>query len=195
MHYMSISDDAKAIVTAGLGEKHLKLWYCDLSSKTVVSGPVLYMKQPPSYLACQNNSNDVGGIVILAISESGVAYVWNIETSSEDEARPTKITVKDNKVGRDQKRGAKSKKSHASIISARLLTNSTGKGVSAHIAYGLLDSPQFSVVNVSKMGEDVVIIAGDEEQNETIQENREPTGRGRRFYFVFSFSFYGFKDK
>ncbi|GKV35810.1 hypothetical protein SLEP1_g44022 [Rubroshorea leprosula] len=178
VQYMSISDDARAIVTAGLGEKHLKLWYCDLSSKTVVSGPVLYMKQPPLALACQNNSNDVGGFVILAISESGVAYVWNLETSSEDEARPTKITVKANKAGREQEKSANSKKSRASIISARLLTNSTGKGVSACIAYGLLDSPQFSVVNVSKMGEDVVIIAGDEEETETIQENKEATGRG-----------------
>ncbi|KAL1169218.1 hypothetical protein V6Z11_A05G133000 [Gossypium hirsutum] len=47
VQYISISNDAKTIVTSGFGETNLQVWSCDLSSKTLSGGSVISMPRPP----------------------------------------------------------------------------------------------------------------------------------------------------
>ncbi|XWS20392.1 hypothetical protein CRYUN_Cryun31cG0097200 [Craigia yunnanensis] len=176
VQYISMSNDAKTIVTSGFGETNLQVWSCDLSSKTVSGGSVISMPRPPLAFECKNNGSEDGGCVILAVSKSGIAYVWNLETISQDNVKPTKITVKADKAEGDQQKSASSRKSYTSLISARLHASGMGQEVVALIAYGPLDCPQFRLVNVSKTGEDIVINAVD--QTETIQENRAALVKG-----------------
>ncbi|KAG8494765.1 hypothetical protein CXB51_012586 [Gossypium anomalum] len=169
VQYISISNDAKTIVTSGFRETNLQVWSCDLSSKTLSGGSVISMPRPPLAFECKNSGSDEDGSVILALSESGIAYVWNLDTVSQDDVEPTKITVKLDKAEGDQQKSAGSRKSRIPVISARLHATGMDQEVVALIAYGPLDSPQFSLVNVSKAGESIVINAVD--QTETIQEN------------------------
>ncbi|KAE8656945.1 periodic tryptophan protein 2-like protein [Hibiscus syriacus] len=169
VQYISISNDAKTIVTSGFGETNLQLWSCDLSSKTLSGGSLITIPHPPLAFECKNSGSEEGGSVILAVSESGIAYLWNLDTISLDDAKPTKMTVKTDKVVGEQQKSAGSKKSSTPIISARIHASGMDQEVVALIAYGRLDSPKFTLVNVSKAGENVVINAMD--QTETIQEN------------------------
>ncbi|XWS11837.1 hypothetical protein CRYUN_Cryun37aG0035400 [Craigia yunnanensis] len=176
VQYISMSDDAKTIVTSGFGETNLQVWNCDLSSKSVSGGSVISMPHPPLAFECKNNGNEDGGCVILAVSESGIAYVWNLETISQNDVKPTKITVKADKADGEQQKSASSRKGRTSVISSRLHAPGMDQQVVALIAYSPLDSPQFSLVNVSKRGENIVINAVD--QTETIQENRAALVKG-----------------
>ena len=76
-----ISNDANTIVTSGFGEKHLQVWNCDLNRKTVSKGPVLSMKHPPVVFECKHGWNEDDGLVILSVSSSGIAYLWNLKTT------------------------------------------------------------------------------------------------------------------
>ncbi|KDO52885.1 hypothetical protein CISIN_1g036605mg, partial [Citrus sinensis] len=121
LQYVSASDGAKIIITAGYGEKHLQVWRCDISSKTVNKGPALSMRHSPVAIDCKNSPNGEDGTVILAVAESGVAYSWDLKTVSQDEkTNPAKITVKLKKADADQQNSVNVKKSRTSIIAARL---------------------------------------------------------------------------
>ncbi|XP_031263438.1 WD repeat-containing protein 43 [Pistacia vera] len=176
VQYLCISDDAKTIVTSGSGEKHLQVWNCDFSSKSASSGPGLLMRHPPLAIQCKNSTNDEGSKVILAVSESGAAYVWNLKIISKDEEiNPTKITVKATKGDADLQNSVNVKKSRTSIIAARLTAVEADGQVTALISYGSIDSPQFSLVKISNPGENIVITDGD--ATVTIRENGIPTGK------------------
>ncbi|GMI91863.1 hypothetical protein HRI_002855600 [Hibiscus trionum] len=171
VQYISISNDAKTIVTSGFGETNLQLWSCDLSSKTMSADSVISIPRPPLAFECKNSCSEEGGSVILAVSESGIAYLWNLDTISQNDVKPTKITVKPDKAEGDQQKSESSKKSRTPIISARIHATGMGQEVDALIAYGLLDSPKFALVNVSKAGENIVIKSVDQTESGTIQEN------------------------
>ncbi|CAK9164844.1 unnamed protein product [Ilex paraguariensis] len=177
VQYISLSDDAIFIVTSGFGEKHLQVWMCDLGNKTVNNGPVLSMRHAPVALECKNGCN---GLVVLSVSESGVAYVWNLKTVSEQDTNPTKITVKANKDKTDPHASGRTRKSRTTIIAARLHSLEKDGRVRALIVYGSTDSPQFSVVDITSPGEDIIIAAGNETVKavNTDQENGVPSGRG-----------------
>ncbi|GFY96990.1 hypothetical protein Acr_11g0012960 [Actinidia rufa] len=164
--HISISDDAKTIVTSGVGEKHLQVWKCDLSNGAaldlskkhlqvwndlsngaVSKGPVLSMRHH-HFLNARVVPMEKTVLVILSVSKSGVAYVWNLKASSEEEVIPTKVTVKASK-------------------------GSDGQ-VTVLVAYGSADCPQFSFLDISNPSEDIVITAGDEMEkigSKTVQEN------------------------
>ncbi|OMO50762.1 hypothetical protein CCACVL1_30275 [Corchorus capsularis] len=179
VQHISVSNDAKTIVTSGFGETNLQVWSCDLSSKTVSGGSVISMPRPPFAFECKNNGSEDGGCAILAVSESGIAYVWNFETLPQDDVKPTKITLKADKAEMDHpQKSASSRKSRISVIAARLRAPGMGQQVDALIAYGPLDSPQFSLLNVGKTGENNVINAADATGNETIQENTAASVKG-----------------
>lgn len=177
VQYISVSDGAKTIITAGYGEKHLQVWKCDISSKTVNKGPALSMRHSPIAIECKNSPNGEDAAVILAVAESGVAYSWNLKAVSEDEEmNPTKITVKLKKADADQQNLVNVKKSRTSIIAARLNDLEADGQVTAVIGYGSVDNPQFSFVDISNTGENIMISAGD--TSETVQENGVPAAKG-----------------
>lgn len=175
VQYISISDDAN-VVTSGFGEKHLQVWRCELSTGGVSSGPVLSMRHPPLTIECKNGCNGEDDLVVLSVSESGVAYIWNLKTFSEEDAIPTKITVKSNKAETDSHSSGKSRKSRSSIIAARLHTLGTDGQLTTLIVYGSIDSPQFELVDIANPGEDIVITARDEAVK-TVQENGVHAGK------------------
>lgn len=168
---VSISHEAKAIVTFGSGEKHLQVWKCDLSTGAVSKGPVLSMRHPPFEFECKNGANVEDGLVVLSVSESGVAYVWNLKAITEEEVTPTKVTVKAGKGDTDLQNSGSA--SRLSIMAARLHSLDTDGQVTALIAYGLPDHPRFSLLDISNPAEDIVVIADDETKktSETVEGN------------------------
>ncbi|KAF2323259.1 hypothetical protein GH714_034362 [Hevea brasiliensis] len=169
VQYISVANNAKTIITSGFGEKNLYIWKCDLSSKSVSRGPVLSMRHPPLAFECKNRGEEKDGLVVLAVSEAGIACVWNFETMSQDEVNPTKIKAKGNKTETNQQKGENSKKSRTSILAARLHDLEDEKQLTATIAYDLIDSPQFSIVNINNSGGNIVVSAA--EKTETAGEN------------------------
>ncbi|THG06221.1 hypothetical protein TEA_019806 [Camellia sinensis var. sinensis] len=179
VQHISISDVAKTIVTSGPGEKHLQVWKCDLSTGVISKGPILSMRHPPIAFECKNSTNGEDVLVVLSVSESGVAHVWNLKSISEEEISPVKVTVKASKGEMDLQNSGK--KSRFSIMAARLHAVENDGRVTALIAYGSTDSPQFSFLDISNPVEDIVITAGDETKktsSETIQENGVVAGIG-----------------
>ncbi|KAK2974367.1 hypothetical protein RJ640_021223 [Escallonia rubra] len=179
VQFLSVSDDAKLIVTSGFGEKHLQVWKCNLSSGAVSSGPLLTMRHPPLAIECKNSCTGEDGLVVLSVSESGVAYVWNLKTISEEDINPTKITVQRGKA-KDPLSSGRAKKSRTPIIAARLHALETDGQVTILVTYGPVDSPHFTFVDVSSPGEDIVIAAADEtvKGDATIQESGVRAGIG-----------------
>ncbi|KAK7255280.1 hypothetical protein RIF29_28687 [Crotalaria pallida] len=164
---VSISSDAKALVTSDFESKNLKVWRCDLNSGTVISGPTLPMRHSPLVFECHHGCNEEDDLAVVAVSGSGAAYIWNLSLSSEDEIRPTKITVKINKQNNES-----SKKKHSSIIASRLQPFGEDKQMKALVAYGSVDHPQFTILNISNSGENIVLNAGDE--IDSVQQHDSP---------------------
>ena len=168
-----ISNDANTIVTSGFGEKHLQVWNCDLNSKTVSKGPVLSMKHPPVVFECKHGWNEDDGLVILSVSSSGIAYLWNLKTTSAQEYNPTKIMVKTKEAEIDQKHSGSTKKSRTSIITARLNALQSDGWVAALVCYGSINSPQFNLLEISNPGEDIVVAATDNIVKTVAEAGRE----------------------
>ena len=159
MQSIWISNDAGAIVTSGFTEKNLQVWNCDLNSRTVSKGPVISMKHPPLVFECKHGWNGDDGLVILSVSGSGIAYLWNLKTASTKEYNPTRIMVKTKEAEMDQQHSKSTKKSRISIINARVNTIQSDGRVTVIIGYGSINSPQFKLLEISNPGEDIVVAA------------------------------------
>ncbi|XP_042512847.1 WD repeat-containing protein 43-like isoform X2 [Macadamia integrifolia] len=174
VQYIAISDGAKAIVTSRFSEKQLQVWECDSSTKTITAGSILSMRHPPFVLDCQNSCNNRDGLVILSVSESGIAHIWELKNLSQEEANPTKIRVKSVKAEENQQKSGSAKKGRIPIIAARLQDLGKDGLVSVLIAYGSTDHPQFNLLDITNIGEDIVITAKDvisETVTSSLQEN------------------------
>ncbi|KAJ8536244.1 hypothetical protein K7X08_034645 [Anisodus acutangulus] len=156
-----LSDDARFSVTAGFGEKKFQVWKLDFGEKAADYGHVVSMKHPPIMVECRNNCKGEDNMVLLAISEKGVCYVWNFESVTDEIAKPVKITVKASKGETDESAG-RTKKNIVPVIAARLHALDRDANLRALIAYGSFDSPEFTSVDISSPGEDIVIAAGDQ---------------------------------
>ncbi|XP_016459035.1 uncharacterized protein LOC107782652 isoform X2 [Nicotiana tabacum] len=167
-----LSDDAQFAVTAGLGERQLQVWKLDFGERAADYGQVLSMKHPPIIVECRKNCKGEDGMVVLAISEKGVCYVWNFESVTDEVVKPIKITVKASK-GETEKKTGRAKKNIAPIIAARLHVLDRDAHLRALIAYGSVESPEFTSVDISSPGEDIVIAAVDQAEKvlAAVQEN------------------------
>ncbi|XP_059641868.1 uncharacterized protein LOC132283853 [Cornus florida] len=173
VQYISIADEAKSIITSESNVKHLQLWKYDLSTKAVSKGHVLSMRHPPIILECKNGCSREDGLVVLSVSESGIAYVWNLENISPEEINPTRVIFKTNKAETDLQNSGSTRKSGTSFIAARLHDIEADGRVKALFAYGSLDSPQFSFLEINNPGEDIVLAARDETRKSTAQGVQE----------------------
>ncbi|XP_027344525.1 WD repeat-containing protein 43-like isoform X2 [Abrus precatorius] len=169
--YVSISSDAKVLVTSDLECKHLQVWRCDLNSGTVSSGPTLPMKHRPLVLECHCGCNKEEDFVVLAVTSSGSAYIWNLNNSSEDQIQPTKLTTNTKKVETDMENSESSKKKRTSIIACRLQSVGEDKQMKALVTYGSVDHPQFTVLNISNSGENIILNVGDEADSVQLHDN------------------------
>lgn len=51
--------------------------------KLCIKGPALSTRHSPIGVECRKSPNEEGGTVILTVSESGIAYTWNLKTVSQ----------------------------------------------------------------------------------------------------------------
>ncbi|KAK6795489.1 hypothetical protein RDI58_008942 [Solanum bulbocastanum] len=167
-----LSNDAQCAVTAGFGEKQLQVWKLDFGKRSAGYGHVVSMKHPPVMVECRNNCKGEDGMVVLATSEKGVCYVWNFESDTDEAAKPIKITVKASK-GETDERAGRARKNLVPVIAARLHALDRDAHLRALIAYGSVDTPEFTSVDISSPGEDIIIAAGDQTEKAvaSFQEN------------------------
>ncbi|KAM3269069.1 WD repeat-containing protein 43 isoform X1 [Capsicum chacoense] len=167
-----LSNDAQFAVTAGFGEKQLQVWKLDFGDRAADYGHLVSMKHPPVMVECRNNCKGEDGQVVLAISEKGVCYVWNFESVTGEVAKPIKITVKASKRETDEGAG-RAKKNLVGVIAARLYALDEDVHLRALIAYGSIESLEFTSVDISSPGKDIVIAAGEQAEKEVaaVQEN------------------------
>lgn len=156
-----------------------------MNSGTVSSGPTLSVRHPPLYFECHHSCNEENNLVILGVSGSDAAHVWNLKASSKDEIRPTEITIKTKKGETDQQNSESSKKNRASIISCKLQLIEVDKQMTALVAYGFIHHPQFSVVNINNSGENITLNVADE--TEPVNEHDRSDGKGLIYSICFQF--------
>ncbi|XP_004235970.1 uncharacterized protein [Solanum lycopersicum] len=164
-----LSNDAQFAITVGFGEKQLQVWKLDFGNRAADYGHVVSMKHPPVMVECRNKCKGEDGMVVLATSEKGVCYVWNFESVTDEAAKPIKISVKPSKGETD----GKARKNLLPVIAARLHALDRDAHLRALIAYGSVESPEFTSVGISNPGEDIVIAAGDQTEKAvaSVQEN------------------------
>ncbi|PON54882.1 hypothetical protein TorRG33x02_301150 [Trema orientale] len=139
------------------------------------------MKHTPLSFQCKDGCNGNLGTVLLAVSKSGVAYVWHLITLLEEDINPTKMQCKVNE-------GKNSKKIRATIIAARLHSLDANRRMKALVAFGSMDHPRFSLVDMSNPEEYIVINALDE--TSSILENGVARGMINFLCFCFSSHLY-----
>ncbi|KAJ9559516.1 hypothetical protein OSB04_004676 [Centaurea solstitialis] len=169
--HISTLEGTNVIITSGFDDKNLQVWKNEANTETVTSGPILSMRHPPLAIECKNGCNG-DDLIVLSVSESGVAYIWNLKNSSEENIVPAKIKVEASKSNTDPNVSGK-KKRHTSILAARLSSVDGDEGVTAVIVYGSINSPHFTSVDVAGPGEDIVIDATTD-----VQENGVTDGKG-----------------
>uniref|UniRef100_A0ACD6ANR9 Uncharacterized protein n=1 Tax=Avena sativa TaxID=4498 RepID=A0ACD6ANR9_AVESA len=91
---MSVSDDARILVSCNDKNKEVQVWSCDHHSGTMNSTASLVMHTQPKAVECKTSTLYEAGEIVLAVSKKGVAYVWHLQTISQDKVLPTKISVK-----------------------------------------------------------------------------------------------------
>ncbi|XP_027191904.1 uncharacterized protein [Cicer arietinum] len=171
---VSISDNAKYLITSDSNDKHVQVWRCDLNSGTVSSGPTLPLRHAPLVLDCHLGCNEEDDLAVLAVTGSGATYIWqNLNVSSEDQIRRTKITLKTEKLESDKENSESSKKRCTSIIASRFQSTVEDKQMKALVSYGSVDHPQFTVLNISELGENVVLHVGVE--SDSVQKQASPS--------------------
>lgn len=165
VQHISISNDAKNLVTADFEGKLLQVWKCD-NSGNVSRGPTLPIRHPPLVLDCHCGCNNEEDLVVLAVTGRGSAYIWNLNASSEDQIQPIET---------DKENDENSRERHTSIIASRLQAVEEDKQMKALVAHGSVDHPQFSVLNISNSGENIVLIVGDE--MDSVQRHDSPSDK------------------
>ncbi|EMS60323.1 hypothetical protein TRIUR3_26907 [Triticum urartu] len=181
---MSVSDEAHTLVSYTDNNKEVKVWSCDHQNCTVVSTVSLAMHTQPKTVECKRSTSSKAGGIVLAVSKKGVAYVWDLQTLSQDEILPTKISVKK----------SLDKKGRVPIILAKLCDVKEDNTIKVHVVFGSLDCLQFKTVVLGENCEDINLVAesdalASEEQDAKVnnkmddeqdrQENTNLTRQGR----------------
>ncbi|KAG8077400.1 hypothetical protein GUJ93_ZPchr0007g3507 [Zizania palustris] len=146
---MSVSDDGRFLVSCGENHKEVQVWSCDHDSCITVSTASLAMQNQPKLLDCTKSSSYGDGGIVLAVSKKGVVHVWHLQTLSQDEVMPTKISVKN----------SHDKKGRIPIISAKLCDANEDNTVKVHVAFVSPNILQFKVVDLDDTCKDINLVA------------------------------------
>ncbi|CAM0881899.1 unnamed protein product [Alopecurus aequalis] len=146
---MSLSDDARILVSCTENNKEVQVWSCGHHNGTIDSTASLVMHTQPKAVECKRSTSYEAGGIVLAVSKKGVAYVWHLQTISQDEVLPTKISVKN----------SLDKKGRIPIILAKLCDVKEDNTVKVHVAFGSPGCLQFKVVVLSENCEDINLFA------------------------------------
>ncbi|KAH9766007.1 WD REPEATS REGION domain-containing protein [Citrus sinensis] len=152
VRFMTFSDNGKYVLSSAVGERYIALWRTDGVKKQSASC-VLAMEHPAVFMDCRcidNGGVDDAGLYVLAISETGVCYIWygqNIEELRNTKA--TKILSSSEDVNSKSQKSAT-----AAIFAAKLQDIVKPASVHTFVAYGLLLKPSFQKILVNS-GEDI----------------------------------------
>uniref|UniRef100_A0A0E0JLS8 Small-subunit processome Utp12 domain-containing protein n=1 Tax=Oryza punctata TaxID=4537 RepID=A0A0E0JLS8_ORYPU len=146
---MSVSDDGRFLVCHVDNNKEVQVWSCDQDSCTIASTASLTMQNQPKIVECTRSTSYSDGGIVLAVSKKGVAHVWHLQTLSQDEVLPTKISVKN----------SQDKKGRIPIISAKLCDTNEDKIVKVHVVFGSPNVLQFKVVELDDTCKDINLVA------------------------------------
>ncbi|MCO5603650.1 hypothetical protein L7F22_057801 [Adiantum nelumboides] len=164
--YTGHPDTVKALVYTGddcyflssaVGERHITMWHSDGSNEGSAALCSFSMEHPAVSIDC---NGDLPGLLrVLAVSEAGVAYIWQAETVEElSNLKPIKITVahsKDetspaNKMGKSFK---------PAILAAKFIGKSEKGAGSVLAAFGTTVKPTFEQVSLEGKGERILLEA------------------------------------
>ncbi|XP_052140864.1 uncharacterized protein LOC127760616 isoform X1 [Oryza glaberrima] len=146
---MSVSDDGRFLVSHVDNNKEVQVWSCDQNSCTIVSTASLTMQNQPKIVECTRSTSYGDGGIVLAVSKKGVAHVWHLQTLSQNEVLPTKISVKN----------SLDKKGRIPIISAKLCDTNEDNTVKVHVVFGSPNFLQFKVVELDDTCKDINLVA------------------------------------
>lgn len=155
---MLFTENGKYIISSAAGERHVTMWKCDGSSGTGAAACVLSMEQPAVALDCKTFGEDGEGLSVLAVSETGVAYIWRAQSVQElGLVKPSKIMVSSEEV---ETQGTKPKRnSKLCIFAARLQEVISEDSVMVLVAYGNSAKPIFERLKLEKQDRDIILSA------------------------------------
>ncbi|KAI7750776.1 hypothetical protein M8C21_028349 [Ambrosia artemisiifolia] len=156
--HLSSLEDTNVIITSSSSD-NLSVHINESGSKKATDGPVLLMKDRPLTIDFKSGSNG-DNLFVLSVSDSGIAYIWNMKTKSQAKINPTKIKVEANDTS------GETKKNHNSILASRLISINSDDQAAILIVYGSINSPRFASMDVTSPGQDIVV-----DSSGNIQEN------------------------
>lgn len=157
---MMFTDDGKYIISSAAGERHVTMWKCDGSNGTGAAACVLSMEHPAVALDCKTFGEDTEGLSVLAVSETGVAYIWRGQSVQElGLAKPSKVTVSSEEV--EILATNLRKNSKLCIFAARLQDVTNEDSVMVLVAYGNSVKPLFERLKLEKKDRDIILSASD----------------------------------
>ncbi|BBN09989.1 U3 small nucleolar RNA-associated protein 5 [Marchantia polymorpha subsp. ruderalis] len=147
---LAFSQDGKYALSSSTGERQVSIWECEPNTST--TGAVLSLSCEQSVVSLDGSRfiEGTGLLKLLAVSEGGVAYVWEA-TSLEKLAsvKPATVSVA---------RNPGASKGVQGCIIAAILAKEGAEGVTAvQVAHGTIAKPAFEQVHVSAMGANLVL--------------------------------------
>ncbi|KAK3002482.1 hypothetical protein RJ639_020335 [Escallonia herrerae] len=151
---MIFSEDGKYILSSSAGERYVAIWRID-GSKKQSACCVLAMDHPAVFLDCKGidtGDSDDGGLYVLAISETGVCFLWygnNIEDLRHSKATKVSLSLSES-LYKNIKGGV------PTVFAAKLQGVRVPDSGHLFVAYGLLVKPSFEKVLVQP-GKDITL--------------------------------------
>lgn len=155
---MLFTENGKYIISSAAGERHVTMWKCDGSNGNGAAACVLSMEQPAVALDCKTFGEDGEGLIVLAVSEIGVAYIWRGQSVQElGLVKPSKVMVSSEEV---ETQGTKPRRnSKLCIFAARLQEVISEDSVMVLVAYGNSAKPIFERLKLEKQDRDIILSA------------------------------------
>ncbi|KAI7750770.1 hypothetical protein M8C21_028343 [Ambrosia artemisiifolia] len=170
--HLSNLEDTNVIITSSSSD-NLSVHINELGNKKATDGPVLLMKDRPLTIDCKSGSNGEN-LFVLSVSDSGIAYIWNMKTKSQATINPTKIKVEANDTS------GETNKNYNSILASRLISINGDDLAAILIVYGSLHSPRFASVDVTSPGEDIVVDSSGNIQENGVNDEKDQKARGKK---------------
>ncbi|KAH6558246.1 hypothetical protein KP509_1Z072200 [Ceratopteris richardii] len=148
------ADDCYFLSSAD-GERHIAMWHYDGSKKVLAASCSLSIEHPAISVDCSGGFP--GNMQILAVSEVGIAYIWDATCIKEvSEAQPIKIKLADDKNGGSTFN--KNTRSFKPAILAAKFLGRTDKGAgSVLIVFGTTVKPRFERINLDGKDNEILL--------------------------------------
>ncbi|KAG6555921.1 hypothetical protein Mapa_002563 [Marchantia paleacea] len=147
---LAFSQDGKYALSSSTGERQVSIWECEANTSTTGAALSLSCDQSVVSLDGTRFQEGTGSLKLLAVSEGGVAYVWQATTLKElAGVKPTTVSV--------AKSPGASNGVEACIIAAILARGGSEEVTTVQVAHGTIAKPAFEQVHVSAMGTSLVL--------------------------------------